>query len=105
MKKYPLTFDSIGKQERSEAIKSLISGRYTMGDKVKQFESLFAKWVGAKYAVMVNSGSSANLLMVESLLRGTRNKYLKKGDEVIVPALAWPTTIWPVVQLGLKQEQ
>lgn len=102
MKKYPLTFDSIGKQERSEAIKSLISGRYTMGDKVKQFESLFAKWVGAKYAVMVNSGSSANLLMVESLLRGTRNKYLKKGDEVIVPALAWPTTIWPVVQLGLK---
>ena len=102
MKKYFLTFDSIGKQERSEAIKSLISGKYTMGNKVKQFENLFAKWVGAKYAVMVNSGSSANLLMIESLLRGTRNRYLKKGDEIIVPALSWPTTIWPVVQLGLK---
>ena len=43
MKKYFLTFDSIGKQERSEAIKSLISGKYTMGNKVKQFENLFAK--------------------------------------------------------------
>tara|TARA_Y100000741_G_scaffold349577_1_gene318835 strand:- start:872 stop:1999 length:1128 start_codon:yes stop_codon:yes gene_type:complete len=73
-----------------------------MGKKVEEFEKKFAKWTGSKYSVMVNSGSSANLLVVESLLRGQRKKkYLKPGDEVIVPALTWPTTIWPIVQLGL----
>jgi CDP-6-deoxy-D-xylo-4-hexulose-3-dehydrase len=49
---------------------------------------------------MVNSGSSANLLIIESLIRGNKKK-LNTGDEVIVPALCWPTTIWPILQLGL----
>lgn len=74
-----------------------------MGKKVIEFEKKFARWTGFKYSMMVNSGSSANLLLIESLLRGTRKyNYLKPGDEVIVPALSWPTTVWPIVQLGLK---
>jgi CDP-6-deoxy-D-xylo-4-hexulose-3-dehydrase len=73
-----------------------------MGESVRRFEREFADWIGAPYAAMVNSGSSANLLMVDSLLRRSKGKPpLKKGDEVIVPALAWPTTVWPLVQLGL----
>ena len=102
MNKFPLTFDGIKKAEKSSAIKSLLSGKYTMGDNVQKFEKLFAKWVGAKHAVMVNSGSSANLLIIESLLRGLKKKNLRRDDEIIVPALSWPTTIWPVIQLGLK---
>jgi CDP-6-deoxy-D-xylo-4-hexulose-3-dehydrase len=102
LNKFPLTFDGIKKAEKSSAIKSLLSGKYTMGDNVQKFEKLFAKWVGAKHAVMVNSGSSANLLIIESLLRGLKKKNLRRDDEIIVPALSWPTTIWPVIQLGLK---
>jgi CDP-6-deoxy-D-xylo-4-hexulose-3-dehydrase len=102
LNKFPLTFDGIKKAEKSSAIKSLLSGKYTMGKNVQKFEKLFAKWVGAKHAVMVNSGSSANLLIIESLLRRLKKKILKRDDEIIVPALSWPTTIWPIIQLGLK---
>ena len=103
MFKYPLTFNSINHKEKRSVNKILNSGVFTMGKYVEKFEKKFASWTGSKYSVMVNSGSSANLLMVESLLRGQRKKkYLKKGDEIIVPALTWPTTLWPVVQLGLK---
>ena len=101
--KYPLTFNSIDSKEKKSVNKILNSGIFTMGKYVEKFEKKFASWTGSKYSVMVNSGSSANLLMIESLLRGQRKKkYLKKGDEIIVPALTWPTTLWPVVQLGLK---
>jgi len=101
--KYPLTFNSIDDKEKKSVNKILNSGIFTMGKYVEKFEKKFANWTGSKYSVMVNSGSSANLLMIESLLRGQRKKkYLKKGDEIIVPALTWPTTLWPIVQLGLK---
>ncbi len=101
MHKYPLTFNSIGTEEEKSVNKILKSKKFTMGKNVEKFERNFAKWVGSKYSVMVNSGSSANLLMVESLLRGQRKtKKLKKGDEIIVPALSWPTTVWPIIQLG-----
>ena len=103
MYSYPLTFNSIKLEEKKSVNEILNSEKFTMGKKVIEFEKKFAKWTGFKYSLMVNSGSSANLLLIESLLRGTRKyKFLKPGDEVIVPALAWPTTIWPIVQLGLK---
>ena len=102
MYKFPLTFSSITSKEKKSVNKILQSGNFTMGKKVEEFEKKFASWIGSKYSVMVNSGSSANLLVIESLLRGQRKKkYLKPGDEIIVPALTWPTTIWPIVQLGL----
>jgi len=72
--------------------------RFTQFTKVKEFEDAFSKWQGCKYCVYVNSGSSANLILVNAL------KELRKwedGDEILVPAVTWPTTITPVIQNGL----
>ena len=73
--------------------------RFTQFTKVREFEEAFAAWQGCKYCVFVNSGSSANLILVSAVkeLRGWED-----GDEVIVPAVTWPTTITPVMQLDLK---
>ena len=73
--------------------------RFTQFKKVKEFENKFSKWNGSKYSIFVNSGSSANLLIVQC----AKEMYnWKHGDEVIVPAVTWPTTITPVIQSGLK---
>jgi CDP-6-deoxy-D-xylo-4-hexulose-3-dehydrase len=74
-----------------------------MGPSVAEFERRFAAWLGTRHCVMVNSGSSANLLMVAALFY-TRNEGLKlrRGDEVIVPAVSWSTTYFPLQQYGLK---
>ncbi len=99
---YRLAADTMGPDEIEAAKAVLDSGQLTMGAHVRAFEKEFAEWVGADHAVMVNSGSSANLLMVDTLLRTTTSRQvLKPGDEVIVPGLAWPTTVWPLTQLGL----
>ena len=80
----------------------LRSGNLTMGAEVKKFERLMCEYLKVQHFVMVNSGSSANLLMLEALLRPTKSKpKLHPGDGILVPAIAWPTTIWPVIQLGL----
>jgi len=84
------------------AIKEVIeSNLYSMGPKVEKFEKDFAQFVGSKYAIMCNSGSSANLLMVAALFY-TKYPMLKRGDEVIVPAVSWSTTYFPLQQFGLK---
>ncbi len=73
--------------------------RLTQFKKVKEFENKFAKWNGSKYSVFVNSGSSANLLIIQCA------KELfnwKNGDEIIVPSVTWPTTVTPVIQASLK---
>lgn len=77
------------------------SGMYTMGAKVAAYEKDFAQFFGSQYAIMVNSGSSANLLMIAALFY-TKQPYLKPGDEVIVPAVSWSTTYFPLQQYGLK---
>ncbi len=77
------------------------SGRFTMGDKVAAFEKAFSQFSGSRYAVMCSSGSTANLLMVASLFFCKENP-LKRGDEVIVPAVSWSTTYFPLAQYGLK---
>lgn len=85
-----------------EAIQRVIrSGRFTMDKEVAAFEKEFASWHDCSYAVMVNSGSSANLLMIAALFFKEKNK-LKQGDEVIVPAISWSTTYAPLAQYGLK---
>lgn len=85
-----------------EAIQRVInSNRFTMGGTVKKFEELLVNFTGSKYCVMVNSGSSANLLAVASLFYH-KTKKLKRGDEVIVPAVSWSTTYYPLYQYGLK---
>lgn len=99
--KYELASPTWG-QEEIDAINAVIrTGRFTMGEKVSAFEEAFAEKFGARYAVMVNSGSSANLLAVSALCY-LRDKPLMPGDEVIVPSLSWSTTYFPVHQSQLK---
>lgn len=73
--------------------------RFTQFEKVKQFEGNFSKWQGCKYSVYVNSGSSANFLLINAL-KEINNWDI--GDEIIVPAVTWPTTFTPIIQMGLK---
>lgn len=99
--RYPLAADTWDDRE-IEAIKTVIdNGRYTMGTCVKAFEQQFAEKFGTRHAVMVNSGSSANLLMIASLVLDDRYD-INPGDEVIVPAVSWSTTFFPLTQYGLK---
>ena len=101
MYKYPLAVNSWDDAEIKAIHKVLDEGITTMWDHVKEFERQFAAYTGSKYCVMVNSGSSANLLAVASLFYRNGNT-LKAGDEVIVPAVSWPTTYYPLYQYGLK---
>ena len=91
--KIPLAIPAWGQEEINEAIDSLTSGMLTMGAKVKRFEEMWAEYIGVRHAIMVNSGSSANLLALSAL-------GLKPGDEVITPALTWATTVFPIAQVG-----
>ena len=79
----------------------IASGRLTMGEKTLLCEKEMARFLGSRFCIMVNSGSSANLLAVASLLY-TRERPLVRGDEVIVPAVSWATTYTPLYQYGLK---
>lgn len=101
--KFPLATSSWGKEELDAMQKVIASGRFTMGEYVHLFEREFAKYVGSKHCIMVNSGSSANLLIVAALFY-TKNPLLrlKRGDEIIVPAVSWSTTYYPLYQYGLK---
>lgn len=101
MIKYSLASSTWDEKEIQAIQKVIDKDMYTMGEGVKQFEEDFAKFVNSKYAVMVNSGSSANLLAVAALFY-TKNPKLKRGDEVIVPAVSWSTTYYPLYQYGLK---
>lgn len=101
--KYPLataTWDEAEQEAMQEVIRS---GMFTMGPRVAEFERQFAQYIGSRHCVMVNSGSSANLLMVAALFyTGNPALRLKRGDEVIVPAVSWSTTYYPLYQYGLK---
>ena len=99
--KYPLS-SSTWDDKEIEAIKKVIdSDRYTMGKHVDMFENAFSKYIGSKFTIMVNSGSSANLLAIASLFY-RQERPLERGDEVIVPAVSWSTTYNPLLQYGLK---
>lgn len=98
---YEIAADSWGPEERRAIGEVLESGRFTMGPKVAEFETAFAGYFGAKYAVMTNSGSSANLVAVASLFF-RKDRPLERGDEVIVPAISWSTTYHPLQQYGLR---
>ena len=100
---HPLSTDTWDKKEFSAIIKVLKSKYMTQGKNVKKFEKDYSSYLGSKYALMVNSGSSANLLMIAALFfTKNKKKKLKKGDEVIVPAIGWSTTYFPLQQYGLK---
>ena len=101
-KEYPLIDNPFDVNDLMSAIRVLLKGKITMAEITKNFEKKFAKYVGSKYALMVNSGSSANLLAFFALIN-PKNKYkLQKNDECLIPSLCWSTSLWPIIQAGLK---
>jgi CDP-6-deoxy-D-xylo-4-hexulose-3-dehydrase len=97
---FPLATSSWDADEYAALERVIAGGRFTMGPLVAKFEKEFASHFGAGYAVMVNSGSSANLLAVAAAVLDPRCD-LNPGDEVLVPAVSWATTYYPLQQYGL----
>jgi CDP-6-deoxy-D-xylo-4-hexulose-3-dehydrase len=96
----PLTVPTYNAEEVVEALDSLLSTWVTMGKKVKRFEEMFAQYLGSKHAVMVNSGSSANLLAMSVLTNPMIQGSMPPGSEIITPAVTWVTTVYPIVNTG-----
>jgi len=100
-KKYALASSTWDSSEKDAMQRVIASGKFTMGDEVRRFEREFAEFNGSTYSVMFNSGSSANLALVAASLY--RNPCLiRPGSSIIVPAVSWSTTYFPVNQLGFK---
>ena len=99
---YPLLENTLSKEDLFAGIKVIKSEQLTMSKKTKNFEKDFARKIGAKYALMVNSGSSANLLATFAAGNPLRKNRFKVGDEVLIPSVCWPTSLWPLIQAGLK---
>ena len=98
---YPLTESVLEKVDLNAAIKVINSKKITMGKKTQEIEKYFKKNVVRTNSLMVNSGSSANLLIFQCLINPLVKK-LKTGDEVLIPAICWSTSLWPIIQSGLK---
>ena len=95
-----LLCDNPWNDEEIQAISDVIeSGMYSMSKNVAEYEKKFAEYVGSKYAVMVSSGSAANLLGIAALVYAG---ILPRGSEVLVPAVSWSTTFSPLEQFGMK---
>lgn len=95
---YSLAHDTWGYDEKEAIHRVMCSGRYTMGKETEEFEEQFAKKMGSRNAVMVNSGSSANLVAMAAWKY--RNN-IPDGSEIIVPAVSWSTTYYPITQLNM----
>lgn len=95
----PLAVPSFGGEEVEAAIDTLLNGWVTMGPQVKAFEQCWAQSVGVSHAIAVNSGSSALLVMLSALVQGG---YIAKGTEVAVPAVGWSTSLFSILNAGLK---
>jgi CDP-6-deoxy-D-xylo-4-hexulose-3-dehydrase len=98
---FPLATASWDEAEYAAIQRVVESGRFTMGPLVAQFERDFAAQIGSAHAVMVNSGSSANLLVIAAAVFNP-DIDLNPGDEVLVPAVSWATTYFPLQQYGLR---
>jgi CDP-6-deoxy-D-xylo-4-hexulose-3-dehydrase len=96
-KRFVLAEDTIDQKDIQELISWLEGGPWlTQGTLVKEFERQWAEWLGVRFSVAVNSGSSANLLMYYGLLISGK----LKNNKVVVPAIGWATTVTPAIQLG-----
>jgi CDP-4-dehydro-6-deoxyglucose reductase, E1 len=98
----PLACTTWDHEEMNVMQEVITSGIFTMGDNVQKFEKQFALYHSSKYCVMVNSGSSANFLMIAALFFTTGKNKLERGDEVIVPSVSWSTSYSPLYYHGLK---
>jgi CDP-6-deoxy-D-xylo-4-hexulose-3-dehydrase len=98
---YDLASSSWGEEEIAALQRVIASGKFTMGENVLRFEQQFAEKFGVRHALMVSSGSAANLVGVAAL-SFLMDRPLRRGDEAIVPAISWATTYYPLHQYGLK---
>ena len=103
-RQFPLIDDAFEISDLMSGVDVLLKGKITMSEVTKNFEKQFSRYVGSKYALMVNSGSSANLLSMFSLVnpKNKKKKKLNRNDECLIPALCWSTSLWPIIQSGLK---
>ena len=99
---YPLLEDPYRKKDLTSAIKVIKTGKITIGKHTINFERKFSKKINTNFSVMVNSGSSANLLALQCLINPYRKNRLKSGDSVLIPSVCWSTSLWPIIQSGLK---
>ena len=99
---YPLIENPYRNKDIIEGIKILKSKKLTIGPKTEEFQKYFSKTLKTKFSTMVNSGSSANLLAFQCLINPYRKNRLKSGDEVLIPSVCWSTSLWPIIQSGLK---
>lgn len=98
----PLAAPSYGDEEIDEVLDTLRSRKVTMGEKVRKFEEEWSKYIGTKYALMVNSGSSANLLAHVVLSNPSLENHITPNSEIITPAVTWATTAFPIVNIGAR---
>lgn len=98
---YKLATSTWDKAEIEAINRVIASDVFSMSTEVEIYEREFASHFGSKYAVMTSSGSTANLIMIAALFFH-KNQKLSAGDEVIVPAVSWSTTYFPLQQYGLK---
>lgn len=98
---YDLATSSWGQEEIAAMQRVIAGGFFTMGENVKALESEFANYFSMQHGVMVNSGSSANLIATAAMFF-KQDRPLQRGDEVIVPAISWATTYHPLQQYGLR---
>ena len=99
---YPLIDDPFSNDDIKKGINVLKSRQLTLAGETLNFEKSFSKKIRTRYSLMVNSGSSANLLALQCLSNPYRKQRLKKNDEVIIPTLCWSTSLWPIIQSNLK---
>ena len=99
---HPLHNNAFSNEDILNGVEVLLSQKMTMSSITKEFETKFAKFIGSKYALMVNSGSSANLLASFALINPKKKNRLKPGDKFLIPAICWSTSLWPLIQCGLK---
>lgn len=100
-----LNESTLDQKELDSVIALFTENKLTMGSKCIEFENYFAKSLGVKHAIMVNSGSSANLLAFFAITNPITNELgvlptVLPGSEIIVPALTWSTSVWPIIQTG-----
>src|SRR5438876_2314212 len=97
--RYLLAEDTIDQGDLTDLIEWLKGNPWlTMGPLTREFEARWADWLGVEHALFVNSGSSANLLMYYGALCGSR----LRNRKIVVPAVAWATTVAPAIQLGFE---
>ena len=99
---FPLKDSTFRNKDLIKGIEVILSGNMTMSSMTEKFEKIFSQKIKTQHSMMVNSGSSANLLALQCLINPYRKNRLKKGDEVLIPSVCWPTSLWPIIQCGLK---